>query len=40
MYVVICGGGKVGWNLARELIEKNAEVKAVAEPPTEAESVG
>jgi trk system potassium uptake protein TrkA len=26
VYVVIAGGGKVGWNLARELIEKNHEV--------------
>ncbi len=26
MYIVICGGGKVGWNLARELIEKGNEV--------------
>jgi trk system potassium uptake protein TrkA len=29
MYVVICGGGKVGWNLARELIEKGHEVTLV-----------
>jgi trk system potassium uptake protein len=29
MYVVICGGGKVGWNLARELIEKDAEVTLI-----------
>lgn len=29
MYVVICGGGKVGWNLARELIEKDNEVTLV-----------
>src|SRR5918998_114219 len=29
MYVVICGGGKVGWNLARELIEKGNEVTLV-----------
>jgi trk system potassium uptake protein len=29
MYVVICGGGKVGWNLARELIEKRHEVTLV-----------
>jgi trk system potassium uptake protein TrkA len=29
MYVVICGGGKVGWNLARELIEKNNEVTLI-----------
>jgi len=29
MYVVICGGGKVGWNLARELIEKNHEVTLI-----------
>ncbi|MDX6668254.1 MAG: trk/ktr system potassium uptake protein, partial [Solirubrobacteraceae bacterium] len=26
MYVVIAGAGKVGWNLARELIEKGPEV--------------
>jgi len=26
MYVVIAGGGKVGWNLARELISKDHEV--------------
>ena len=26
MYVIICGGGKVGWNLGRELIEKGHEV--------------
>ena len=29
MYVIICGGGKVGWNLARELIEKGHEVTLV-----------
>ena len=29
MYVVICGGGKVGWNLARELIEKGNELTVV-----------
>jgi trk system potassium uptake protein TrkA len=29
VYVVICGGGKVGWNLARELIEKGNEVTLV-----------
>ncbi len=29
MYVVICGGGKGGWNLARELIEKGNEVTLV-----------
>src|ERR687886_2656313 len=29
MYVVIAGGGKVGWNLARELIEKGHEVTLV-----------
>jgi trk system potassium uptake protein len=29
MYVVICGGGKVGWNLARELIDKNHEVTLI-----------
>lgn len=29
MYVVIAGGGKVGWNLARELIEKGHEVTLI-----------
>ena len=29
MYVVIAGGGKVGWNLARELMEKGHEVTLV-----------
>jgi trk/ktr system potassium uptake protein len=29
MYVVIVGAGKVGWNLARELIEKGNEVTLV-----------
>jgi trk system potassium uptake protein len=29
MYVVIVGAGKVGWNLARELIQKNHEVTLV-----------
>src|ERR671921_2910799 len=29
MYVVVSGGGKVGWNLARELIEKGHEVTLV-----------
>ena len=24
LYVIIAGAGKVGWNLARELIEKGA----------------
>jgi trk system potassium uptake protein TrkA len=26
MYIIIAGAGKVGWNLARELIEKGSEV--------------
>ena len=29
MYVIICGGGKVGWNLARELIERGHEVTLI-----------
>ncbi len=29
MYVVIAGAGKVGWNLARELIEKGNEVTLI-----------
>src|ERR671936_489689 len=29
MYVIIAGAGKVGWNLARELIEKGHEVTLI-----------
>src|ERR1700716_1200032 len=29
MYVIIAGGGKVGWNLARELIAKGNEVTLI-----------
>ena len=29
MYVIICGAGKVGWNLARELIAKDREVTLI-----------
>jgi trk system potassium uptake protein len=29
MYVVVAGAGKVGWNLARELIEKGQEVTLI-----------
>jgi trk system potassium uptake protein TrkA len=29
MYVIVIGGGKVGWNLARELIDKGEEVTLV-----------
>ena len=29
MYVVVAGGGKVGWNLARELIDKGNELTVV-----------
>src|SRR5262245_61821819 len=29
MYVIIAGGGKVGWNLARELLTKNNEVTLI-----------
>ena len=29
MYVVIAGGGKVGWNLARELIDKGHEITLI-----------
>ncbi len=31
MYVIICGAGKVGWNLARELIGKGHEVTLLEE---------
>ncbi len=33
MYMLIVGAGKVGWNLARELIEKNHEVTVVESDP-------
>src|SRR6185436_2186454 len=29
MYVLIVGGGKVGWNLARELIDKGEEITLI-----------
>ena len=29
MYVIIAGAGKVGWNLARELIAKDSEVTVI-----------
>jgi trk/ktr system potassium uptake protein len=29
MYVIICGAGKVGWNLARELLNKDQEVTLI-----------
>ncbi len=29
LYVIVCGAGKVGWNLARELIEKDHEVTVI-----------
>jgi len=29
MYVIIAGGGKVGWNLARELLERGSEVTVI-----------
>ena len=29
LYVIICGAGKVGWNLARELIAKDHEVTVI-----------
>src|SRR3954449_3326044 len=33
MYVVIVGAGKVGWNLARELIQKSHEVTLIESDP-------
>src|ERR687887_922048 len=33
MYVVIVGAGKVGWNLARELIQKEHEITLVESDP-------
>jgi trk/ktr system potassium uptake protein len=29
VYVIVCGAGKVGWNLARELLEKEHEVTVI-----------
>jgi trk system potassium uptake protein TrkA len=29
VYIIICGAGKVGWNLARELIDKDHEVSLI-----------
>jgi trk system potassium uptake protein TrkA len=29
VYIIICGAGKVGWNLARELMEKDQEVTLI-----------
>jgi trk system potassium uptake protein TrkA len=33
MYVLIVGAGKVGWNLARELVERGNEVTAIESDP-------
>jgi trk/ktr system potassium uptake protein len=33
MYVLIVGAGKVGWNLARELIQKGSEVTVIEADP-------
>src|SRR5215204_4818694 len=29
MYIIVVGAGKVGWNLARELLEKGSEVTVI-----------
>jgi trk system potassium uptake protein len=34
MYVLIVGAGKVGWNLARELFQKNHEVTVIEADPS------
>jgi trk system potassium uptake protein len=34
MYVLIVGAGKVGWNLARELFQKNHEVTVIESDPS------
>src|SRR6266480_1092724 len=39
MYVVIVGAGKVGWNLARELIQKSHEVTLVESDPVRSAGV-
>src|ERR1700727_2567865 len=33
MYVIIAGAGKVGWNLARELISRDQEVTLIESDP-------
>src|SRR5918997_996970 len=33
MYVIIVGAGKVGWNLARELIQKENEITLIESDP-------
>ena len=33
LYVIIAGAGKVGWNLARELLEKGHEVTVLEQDP-------
>ena len=33
MYVLIVGAGKVGWNLARELINKRHEITVIESEP-------
>jgi trk system potassium uptake protein TrkA len=33
MYVIVVGAGKVGWNLARELMQKDNEVTVVEADP-------
>ena len=35
MYTIIAGAGKVGWNLARELLERGDEVLVVLDPGIE-----
>ena len=37
MYVIIAGAGKVGWNLARELLEKDNEVTVIEAGVEEAD---
>src|SRR5437763_11799790 len=34
MYVVVVGAGKVGWNLARELLDKGNELTVVESAPS------
>ncbi len=39
MYILIVGAGKVGWNLARELLDKGNEVTLVEENRRRYETV-
>jgi len=39
LYIILIGGGKVGFNLAKELVEANHEVLVIEMDPQTAESI-